>query len=185
MGLRIAFIMLVLLLLLGLAACFPSPVVSPVEQAESVGSISETPGAMLTTVTPSPSSSAAQSQPEEVQPEQDSDQLLVAPTLAPTATPGVIYAVVEQVVGASNLEATRFIGLSVADWINLAISFLLVFLTLTLIARLIFSILRKFARRTATQYDEIYLDSIRPYLRWLFGVIIFILPRALQFIGRR
>jgi small-conductance mechanosensitive channel len=136
------------------------------------------------TPTPSPPSSATQIQPEETQQEQDSDPLLIAPTLAPTATPGVIYTVVGQVVETANLEATRFLGLWVADWINLGISLLLVLLTLTLIARVIFSILKKFARRTTTPLDEIYLDSIKPYLRWLFGVIVlYIATERLQFLS--
>jgi len=163
---RLVYCGVLLLLLLGLAACVPAPAVSEV------------------TLTPSPPSSATQVQPEETQPEQDSDQLLIAPTLAPTATPGVIYTVVGRVVETTNLDATRFMGLFVADWINLGISLLLVLLTLTLIARVIFSILKKFARRTATPLDEIYLESIKPYLRWLFGVIIlYIATERLQFLS--
>jgi len=166
MNARLAYYGLLLLLLLGLAACVPSSAVSEA------------------TFTPSPPSSATQVQPAETQQEQVSDQLLIAPTLAPTATPGVIYSVVEQVVGTANLEASRILGLSVSDWINLGISLLLVLLTLTLIARVIFSILKKFTRRTATPLDEIYLDSIKPYLRWLFGVIIlYIATVRLQFLS--
>jgi small-conductance mechanosensitive channel len=72
----------------------------------------------------------------------------------------------------------------VADWINLAISLLLVFITLTLIARVIFFILKRIARKTPTPYDEIYLDSIKPYLRWLFGLIIlYIATVRLQFLS--
>lgn len=164
---------LLILMCLGLAACVPTPAVSEA-----------TPAVSDATPTPSPPSSATQVQPEETQPEQDSDQLLIAPTLAPTATPGVIYSVVEQMVETANLEASRILGLSVSDWINLGISLLLVLLTLTLIAKVIFSILKKFARRTATPLDEIYLDSIRPYLRWLFGVIIlYIATERLQFLS--
>ena len=111
--------------------------------------------------TPSQPSPVDQAPTDESQQGQgDGDQILVAPTLAPTATPGVVYSVVEQVVEATNLEETQFIGLYAADWINLAISFLLVLLVVTLVARLIFSISIKIARRTATPYDEIYLKSI-------------------------
>jgi small-conductance mechanosensitive channel len=61
---------------------------------------------------------------------------------------------------------------------------LLVFLTITLIARLIFTILKKIALRTATPFDEIYLDSIRSPLRWLLVVIIlYIATMRLQFIS--
>jgi small-conductance mechanosensitive channel len=160
---RIVITALLLLLLLG---CAPSPVISTAAPAD-----------MATPPQPSPGA-------EEVQQEAESDQLLVAPTLAPTATPGMIYTAVQQAVEATNLEESRFLGLSVADWINLAISLLLVLLTLILIARLIFSILKKIAGRTATPYDEIYLDSIRPYLRWLFGVLVLYIGTArLQFLS--
>jgi MscS family membrane protein len=175
MNTRVALTML-LLLLLGLAACVPTQVISTAEPS----------GAPSVTATVAPAEMIAPTEPpsEKQQPEQDSDPLLVIPTLAPTATPGIIYTTVQQAVEATNLEETRFLGLMVADWINLAISLLLVVLTLTLIARAIFFILKKIARRTATPYDEQYLDSIRPYLRWLFGVIVlYIATIRLQFLS--
>lgn len=185
MNTRLAFIALLLLLLLGLAACVPSPDVSTAEQAEPSGAQTEaastTPGDMAEQTQPPPD---PQTQTKEVQPEGESDQILVVPTLAPTATPGAIYAAVQQAVEATNLEETRLLGLQVADWINLAISLLLVGLTLTLITGLIFFILKKIARRTATPYDEVYLDSIKPYLRWLFGLIIlYVATMRLQFLS--
>ena len=78
-------------------------------------------------------------------PAEESEEILLVPTLAPTATPGVIYDVVNQVVEATNLDQTRFLNLSAADWINLAISVVLVFLALTLISRLMFMALMKIA----------------------------------------
>jgi MscS family membrane protein len=182
---RVAIIVLLLLMLLVLAACVPSPEVSTPEQAETPTSqpvINMTaPGDMAEQTQPPPN---AQAPTEEVQPEGESDQLLVAPTLAPTATPGAIYAAVQQAVEATNLEETRLLGLQVADWINLAISLLLVILTLTLITGVIFFILKIITRRTATPYDEIYLDSIKPYLRWLFGlIIVYVATMRLQFLS--
>jgi MscS family membrane protein len=169
-------------LLLGLAACVPSQVTSTAEPSGALSVTQTTAPAEI--IAPTQSSPVGQAAPEEQQPEQDSDQLLVVPTLAPTATPGMIYTAVQQAVEATDLEETRFLGLQVADWINLAISLLLVVLTLTLIAGVIFFILKSIARRTATPYDDIYLDSIRPYLRWLFGVIIlYIATIRLQFLS--
>jgi len=180
---RVALLILLILGILGLPACVPAPVVSVQESLQGAAS-------STTTATIVPAGGVDQATPEEVaQPAEsesasESDQLLVVPTLAPTATPGVIYSVVEQVVEATNLEDSRFMGLSAADWINLAISLFLVFLTFSLLARLVFSILKKIARRTATPYDEIYLDSIRPYLRWLFGLIIlYVAVARLQFLS--
>ena len=177
---------LLLFLFLGLAACVPSPVISTAELAGSKTPLAGTPSvAPADQVIPSQPSPDDQAPTEESQQGQDDgDQILVAPTLAPTATPGVIYSVVEQVVEATNLEEARFFGLSAADWINLAISLLLVFLTVTLLARLIFAILIKIARRTATPYDEFYLKSIQSYLRWLFFILIlYIATMRLQFLS--
>jgi MscS family membrane protein len=114
----------------------------------------------------------------------EGNEILVAPTLAPTATPGVISYVVENLVEATNLYETRILGLSVADWINLAISLLFVVLTLTLIARLIFLILYSVAKRTGTKYDEQYLQLIKPYFSWLLVVIVlYIATIRLQFLS--
>jgi len=185
MNVRLAFSALLLLAVLTLAGCVPSPLVSTVEQAGPPSSITGTSMALPAntngTTQPLPD---LQAQPEETQQKPESDLLLVAPTLALTATPGMVYSVVEQVIEGTNFGDVRFIGLSSADWINLAISLFLVFLTLTLIARIIFSILKKIVRRTATTYDEIYLDSIKRFLRWLFGVIIlYVATMRLQFLS--
>jgi MscS family membrane protein len=185
MSVRFTFSAFLLMLVLTLAGCVPSSGISTLEQAETPDSttlIINTVAAN-TTKTTEPSLDS-QTQPEEIDQEPGSDQLLVAPTLALTATPGMVHSVVEQVVERTSLNNIRFIGLSSADWINLAISLFLVFLTLTLIARVIFYILRKITRRTATPYDEIYLDSIKRYLRWLFGVIVlYIATMRLQFLS--
>jgi MscS family membrane protein len=175
---KVARLLLLILLILDLAACVPTPAISTADASPTPVSIN----ANSATTTPLPLDENAQT--DEAGTVEESNDILVIPTLAPTATPGVIYAVVEQVVGATNLDDTRFLGLSVADWINLAISLALVFLTLTLIARLIFLVLIKIARRTASEYDEKYLQSIKPYLRWLFVVLVLYVATArLQFLS--
>jgi len=184
MKIRIALTAFLSLLLIGQVACVPSPVASTAEPATPSdalsGTITAAPAGIITPTQPLDT----QAQLEEPQQEQNSDQLLVAPTLAPTATPGAIYSVVQQAVEATNLEGTRLLGLSAADWINLVISLLLVLITLTLIARGIFFVLKRITRRTATPYDEIYLDSIKPYLRWLFGLaVLYIATTRLQFLS--
>ncbi len=178
-------IMLLLLLLLGQTACVSKPVIPTASHPDHSSLLSGTATVTLSNLaTPIQPASETQSQIQETQQVEDSDQILVAPTLAPTATPGFIYTVVEQVIETSNLEESRLLGLSIADWINLAISLLLVLVTLTLIARVIFSFLKKIARRTETPYDEIYLDSIKPYFRWLIGLIIlYIATSRLQFLS--
>ena len=87
-------------------------------------------------------------------------------------------------VEATNLYQTRFLNLSAADWINLAISLVLVFLMMALISRLIFMVLMKIAKRSATPYDVIYLKAIQPILHWLFNILILYIATArLQFLS--
>lgn len=69
-----------------------------------------------------------------------------------------------------NVEA-QFLGLLAQDWIDLGIALAVVILAVTVVPWLILTALRKLARRTATTYDNLYLRSIRPYLRWLLGLI--------------
>lgn len=172
--------LLLLLLILGLAACMPEVYTSTSPSDVSPAPSAIHPGTVNATTLPPDQDVQA----EDSGAAGEGNEILVIPTLAPTATPGAIHAVVEQVVEATNLYQTRFLGLLVADWINLAISLALVLLTLTLIARLIFRIFIKIAKRTATEYDEKYLLSIKPYLRWLFVVIVLYIATArLQFLS--
>ena len=182
MNWRVTLPALLLLLLLGLSACLPSPDVQVEPSALPSAAATAGPAGEATPSQPPPDDQA-QADKDQLATE-ESIQILVAPTLAPTATPGVVYSVVEQVVEATNLEETQFIGLYAADWINLTISFLLVLLVVTLVARLIFSISIKIARRTASPYDEIYLKSIQSTFRWLiFVIILYIATTRLQFLS--
>jgi len=174
---RIALISLLLFLILGLAACLPAPEL-PISEVSPTPSITSA----ISTTTPVPTDQAIPA--EESVTDEESEDILAVPTLAPTATPGVVYDVVNQVVEATNLYQTRFLNLSAADWINLVISVVLVFLALTLVCRLVFMALMKIARRSPIPYDEEYLEKIKPYLNWLFGVIILYIATArLQFLS--
>ena len=174
---RFALISLQLFLILGLAACFPVP------EELTTSEPSPSPSATHTSrTTPAPTDEVDSI--EESAASEESEEIIIVPTLGPTATPGAIYEVVNQVVEATNLYQTQFLNLSAADWINLAISLGLVFLMVTLVSRLIIIILMKIARRSPTPYDEIYLRAIQPILRWLFNfLILYIATARLQFLS--
>lgn len=177
-----AYLAIVFLLILGLAACVPAPVLSTSEASPVASLAPVTPTSSNAYPTQIPSEEYVQAQESDAP--EENNEILVIPTLAPTATPGVISDVVNQVAEATNLYETRFMGLLFADWINLAISLVMVLLALTLIARLIFFALMKIARRTATPYDEFYLQTIKPYLRWFFGLLaLYIATARLQFLS--
>ncbi len=99
---RITLIALLIFLILSLAACFP---VSEYSTSESSPTPSLTPSRAATTPAPTEALESGTAG--------ESEEILLIPTLAPTATPGVIYDVVNQVVDATNLVPNalpEFIG---------------------------------------------------------------------------
>ncbi len=99
-------------------------------------------------------------------PEQgEEEQIVSTPTPAPTATPEALTRFVEQAVGAAGLQQVTIFDLSINDWINLGISLLIVFLSAIIIFRVAYFVLERIVRMTATEYDDLYLKSIRVYLR--------------------
>jgi len=179
MKMRIAFSVLLLLLLTVLAACVPSPVVSTAEQAEPSGSLTET-----TTVVNAPPSHHWMLR---LSRKKSSRSKTVSSCWSPN--PGADrHSWYDLSYRSTALEATDLDGTVSSDYRlptdqsgNLIAAGIL---TLTLLARVFFIILKKVARRTATPYDEIYLDAIKPYLRWLFGLIIlYFATERLQFLS--
>ena len=91
-------------------------------------------------------------------------------TPEPTATPSGIERTVDQIAAQAGLAGAEFLGLAVTDWINLAISLLLVLAGYLIGTWLIRGILPRLARRTATDLDDDFLAQAGPGLRWLVVV---------------
>jgi MscS family membrane protein len=70
------------------------------------------------------------------------------------------------------LARTRFLGISVADWSNLAISLLFVLAGYLIGTWLIRRILPRVVRRTPTQFDDRFLEAVGSQLRWLVVLVI-------------
>ena len=98
-------------------------------------------------------------------------QLLSTPTLAPTATPGIISQVVSGVTEIAGLEQTYFLGLSTEDWINLAISLGIVILGFTLIGRIVYFLLCQIVKRTSYKQDDKFLKRIRTDVLRFIGIM--------------
>lgn len=137
---------LVLVFLISLAACAAAPE-QPVETTRPTAS-----------ATIEPASSATQAGSEE-------EQFVRTPTPAPTATPELLTLLVDQVVESVGLTQVRIFNLNIDDWINLALSLLIVFLSLFVIFRVLYFLLQRVVRLTPSPYDDLYLDKIRPYIR--------------------
>jgi small-conductance mechanosensitive channel len=88
-------------------------------------------------------------------------------TPEPTATPGVIQQQVEEVVEIIGLAQTTFLGLTVVNWTNLAISLFYVIVGYLIGTGLIRYILPVIVRRTQMQFDDRLLGAIAGNIRWL------------------
>jgi small-conductance mechanosensitive channel len=99
-------------------------------------------------------------------------------TPMPTATPDIIAEGVSRVTEATGLAGESFLGLEVEDWINLVISILIVLAGYLVGTWLIKGILPRLVRRTATEFDDRFVEAVGSDVRWL--VVIFALNFATQ-----
>jgi small-conductance mechanosensitive channel len=120
------------------------------------------------TYTPEPSATSASQDEGEAESE---EQIIVTPTPAPTATPGPIDEVVSVIAEATGAADAYFLGLSIEDWINLAISALIVLIGAYFGGRLVMWVLRRVVKRTTTEYDEAFLNAIKGQVMWLMGMV--------------
>ncbi len=99
-------------------------------------------------------------------------ELIATRVPEPTSTPGPLQQRVINYVDRIGLATTRFLGLSLADWINLVISIGFVLIGYTLGTWVIRRLLPRLARRTPSKFDDELLKSIGPDIRWFVVVII-------------
>ncbi len=92
-------------------------------------------------------------------------------TPVPTPTPGLIADQVDALAEATGLAGKSFLGLTTENWINLAISALVVAVGYFVGARLLIGLLKKVARRTSAQFDDALLDTMGDEIRWLVVLI--------------
>ena len=88
-------------------------------------------------------------------------------TPEPTATPGRVEKQVEELVDTVGLGRATFMGISVINWVNLAISLLYTFVGYAIGTWLIRRVLTRLVRRTATGFDDRLLESVGGGVRWL------------------
>jgi len=91
----------------------------------------------------------------------------------PTATPDPITRRVKEFVQSRGLGESTFLGLSADNWIDLAISALIVFLAFIIGTVLTRTLIRWVARRTTPEFGETLKRSIGPRLKWLIVVPTF------------
>lgn len=98
-------------------------------------------------------------------------QLVNTATPAPTSTPGVITNFVGQISSEIGADEVTFAGLTGEDWINLLVSILVTLVSILLISRIVYFLLKIVVQRTSTRYDELLLKKVRPQITWLIGLL--------------
>jgi len=96
---------------------------------------------------------------------------LASRTPEPTVTPGAVDEVVEEVVLKIGLTGFSFLGLSATDWVNLAVSIVLILLGYTLVYFLVNILLGWVVRRTQNEFDDAFLKTVGDEVRWLVTVL--------------
>jgi small-conductance mechanosensitive channel len=113
------------------------------------------------------------SPPEEEQATEALGEAVAERTPVPTPGPGPVNQVVAEITASAGVSEKTILGLAVADWINLGISVLAILAGYTVGNWLIRSLLRRIVRRTPTDFDDQFLEAIKPHLRWLVAIFSF------------
>jgi small-conductance mechanosensitive channel len=90
----------------------------------------------------------------------------------PTATPGALEQAVIDFTIRKGVASTKFLGLSVPDWINLGISIAYIIAGYLLGTWVIRRLLPRLVRRTPSTFDDELLSTIGPEVRWLVVLLI-------------
>jgi small-conductance mechanosensitive channel len=116
---------------------------------------------------------AGTAEPEPTTPPESegTEEIVSTRTPAPTVTPGVISAAVEEFADATGLAEETLLGLSADDWINLAISALFVLAGFLLASWLFGGLLRRAVERTPSDFDDAVLEALGPQARWLIVIL--------------
>jgi MscS family membrane protein len=100
------------------------------------------------------------------------EEIIMTRTPEPTATPGRLEQQVEELAESVGLARTTFLGLSVANWINLTISLMYVLAGYLIGTWLIRYLLPRVVRRTRTEFDDRLLEAVGGDIRWLVVMLL-------------
>ena len=99
-------------------------------------------------------------------------EVVASRTPQPTATPGPVDQIVSDVADTTGLNQVALFGLTGEDWINLAISIIMILLVGYVLASwLVRGVLRWLVRRTPTDFDDRFLEATNRELRWFVALI--------------
>lgn len=151
------------------------------------------PGIQILTASPTPTSTSIPptTQPEEANVETTEEQVLLTPTLAPTATPSQIDFVVGDITQSIGIDNLTIFGLDGEELVNLLVSLLIV-LVGSLSGVFFVNGVLWLAKRTPPEFDEQLMGIVEKQLKWLITLILldfstarlaFLAPRVKQWLG--
>ncbi|UCG24452.1 MAG: mechanosensitive ion channel family protein [Chloroflexota bacterium] len=138
--------------------------------------LAETPFPTPTPIVPERTPEPADAAEDEQATASGLEEIIATRAPIPTATPGFLAEEVTELVESTGLASTMFLGLTIDNWINLAISAVIV-----VIAYAIGTLLTKgwvarwMTRYTSPEFAEVMHKSIAPRLRWLIVIPAFYL----------
>jgi MscS family membrane protein len=97
---------------------------------------------------------------------------VAARTPLPTPTQGIIDREVEQITDQLGLTGKIFLGLTIYDWINLAISILIILAGYLAVDLLVNTLMKRLVKRSTIQLDDQFLSAIENPLKWLIVAFI-------------
>jgi MscS family membrane protein len=119
-----------------------------------------------------PTGSEGTAQPTAAVPDGEQEkQILEERTPVPTATPGPIQKRVAEMARSAGLSRLVFLGLSIEEWINLAISLGIVLAAYLAATWLLWGPLRRLVRGTKSKFDDHALTAVGPHIRWLIVIL--------------
>ena len=139
-----------------------------------VGCQSETPTATETeTITPTPTKTSTPIIPTDTpipSGDEESPALIITPTIGPTATPGFLADMIEQIAQQTGAYQVTFLGLTGEDWLTLILSILIFLLSWLIVSQLVYMILRLVVSRTPYHYADLLLEKVRSHIRMRLAV---------------
>jgi MscS family membrane protein len=121
------------------------------------------------------------------------EEIIVTRAPEPTATPDLIAREVTEFIESTRLKGTTFLGLTADNWINLAVSLLIIVIAYVIAIVLTRGwVSRWIARYTSTEFGDVLKSDIGPRLKWLIVIpafyfatirLDFISPGVKRFLG--
>ena len=164
----------VLLLLITACTSEPAPE-TPLPETESVVEaeatpVPETDSAAQGEATPVPETEGDTQEEDTSEDPAATEELVITPTPAPTATPGRLDLAVAEIAQATGADRTYVFGLTVEDWINAILSVIIILVGILLVGRLVIYLLKRLVKSTSNDWDGAFLEEITTQIRWLVAV---------------